>query len=184
MIIIINILGQAVSGTLATLISVCMLAITGNDGGGAFFSFTFAAIFLSSVAIFNFYASKQPFYKFFYPDEDSLKNENSDNNVNFNLIIKRTWIFNLALFINFFVTLGVFPSIPSLAMTTSDSETWGKYFVPVGCFFLFNVCDLIGRIVAGFVKWPKATKTGSLFILLLAICRLAFIPLFIFCYVR
>ena len=174
--------GQAVSGTLATLISVIMLALTGNDDGGALFSFSFAAIFLSTVAFMYFCASRQPFFRFYSPDGESLKSE-SDGNVDFTVIIKNTWVFNLALFINYFVTLGVFPSIPSLAETTSDNKTWGKYFVPVGCFLIFNACDLIGRIVAGFIKWPRATKVGSVLMLLLAIFRLAFIPLFIFCHV-
>ena len=176
-------LGQAVGGTLASGISVAMLAIGGSDVNAALFSFSFAALFLATVAFLFLYASKKEFYKYFAPDEGSLKNGDSEK-VDFKAVIKSTWIFNLAAFLNFFVTLGVFPSIPSLAESTSSNKSWQKYFVPVGCFFLFNVCDLLGRMFAGFLKWPKATRTGSILVLVLAISRLAFIPLFMFCNVR
>ena len=168
---------------MASGISVAMLAIGGSDVNAALFSFSFAAIFLTTVAILFLFASKKEFYNYYAPDEGSIKSGNVEK-VNFSLIIKSTWIFNLAVFLNFFVTLGVFPSIPSLAETTSSNKSWQTYFVPVGCFFLFNVCDLVGRILAGFLKWPKATKTGSVLALILAISRIAFIPLFMFCNVR
>ena len=41
-------------------------------------------------------------------------------------VISSTWTFNLAVFINFFVTLGVYPSYFTLAETTSSNTTWDK----------------------------------------------------------
>ena len=41
-------------------------------------------------------------------------------------VISSTWTFNLAVFINFFVTLGVYPSYFTLAETTSTNTTWDK----------------------------------------------------------
>ena len=104
--------------------------------------------------------------------------------VNFMEIIRQTWTFNLSVFLIYFVTLGVFPAIPVLTVTTSENETWQKYFIPIGCFLLYNVCDLLGRVVAGFIKWPRPTWAGSLFTLALTVARTAFIPLFLFCNVR
>ena len=42
--------------------------------------------------------------------------------------LSQTWTFHLAAFLNFFVTLGVFPTYFSLAETTSDSKVGAKYF--------------------------------------------------------
>ena len=56
-----------------------------------------------------------------------------------------------------------------------------KYFTPVGCFLLFNVGDYIGRTLASFIQWPKATKSGSMFMLAFSMARIGFIPLFLFC---
>ena len=60
--------------------------------------------------------------------------------------------------------------------------TWNdKYFTPVGCFLLFNVGNYIGIVMASIVKWPNATKLGSLILLCLSILRFGFIPFFFFC---
>ena len=60
--------------------------------------------------------------------------------------------------------------------------TWNdKYFTPVGCFLLFNVGNYIGIVMASIVKWPNATKSGSVILLCLAILRFGFIPFFFFC---
>ena len=45
------------------------------------------------------------------------------------------------------------------------------FFVPVGCFLLFNVGDYIGRTLAGLVQLPKPSMTGSYVTLGLSILR-------------
>ncbi|KAF6038836.1 SLC29A1 [Bugula neritina] len=65
--------------------------------------------------------------------------------------------------------------------TNPDTLIWtARYFVPLYCFFGFNMGDLIGRVLAGIVniKWPNVT------IPLLSILRLVFIPLFALCNVQ
>lgn len=101
-------------------------------------------------------------------------------------IVKRIWIWIAAVFLCFFSTLAVFPAITALVESTEkgkpDSTDWNNtYFIPVGCFLIFNVGDYLGRMFASLVQWPKATHRGSIFILLLSMARLAFIPLFLFC---
>ena len=56
-----------------------------------------------------------------------------------------------------------------------------KFFIPVGCFLLFNIGDFVGRMLASVIQWPKANHMGSIIILGLAVARVAFIPLFLFC---
>jgi len=173
--------GQAIGGTIASLVSVSMLAVGGSDSNAALFSFTFAAIFLLSALILFYYVSKQEFFMFYSSTVTKKVQNEAVPKVNFKDIIRKTWIFNLSVFLNFFVTLGVFPSYHSLAETTSSNQTWQKYFVPVACFLVFNVCDLLGRMVAHWVKWPKPSFSGSIITLVLSLARFSFIPLLLFC---
>ena len=176
--------GQAIGGTIASLVSVSMLAVGGSDSNAALFSFTFAAIFLLSALILFYYVSKQEFFMFYSSTVTKKVQNEAVPKVNFKDIIRKTWIFNLSVFLNFFVTLGVFPSYHSLAETTSSNQTWQKYFVPVACFLVFNVCDLLGRMVAHWVKWPKPSFSGSIITLVLSLARFSFIPLLLFCNIR
>ena len=160
-----------------------MLAIGGSDTNGALFSFSFAAVFLVTVLILFQSATKQEFYQH-YANLVHQDSDHKDTTVKLTDIIKETWTFNLAVFLNFLVTLGVFPTFHSLAQTTSSNEEWQKYFVPVGCFLVFNVCDLLGRILAHWICWPRASWSGSIITLVFSLARFAFIPLFVFCNVR
>ena len=117
--------GQAIGGTIASVISVSMLAIGGSDSNAALFSFSFATVFLLTVLILFFYASRQEFYTFYSAAADQDQKENQSN-VDFKTVLRSTWTFNLAVFLNFLVTLGVFPSYHSLAETTSSKPTWQR----------------------------------------------------------
>ena len=175
-----------------------MLAIGGSDSNGALFSFSFAAIFLFIVLCMFYYATKQDFYQYY----SALKPGEGDNkeSVDFRQVLRCTWTFNVAAFLNFFVTLGVYPTYfryklsllytqifiynhLSLAETTSSNASWQNYFVPVN-FLVFNFCDLVGRVAAHWVQWPGPTWSGSIITVILVMARLAFIPLLLFCNLR
>jgi len=118
-------------------------------------------------------------------------------------IVKRIWIWILAVFVCFFGTLIVFPAITVLVKSTGSKNattvfqqlpqngttvatptenTWSDtYFIPVGCFLLFNVGDFVGRTLAGVIKINWATHFGSVCLLGLSLVKLAFVPLFLFC---
>ena len=97
-------------------------------------------------------------------------------------IVKRTWIWILSVFICFFGTLVVFPAITVLVKSTESGSQWNDvYFIPVGCFLLFNIGDFAGRTLAGIIKINWASHLGSLCLLMLSVVKLAFIPLFLFC---
>jgi len=124
-------------------------------------------------------------------------------------IVKRIWIWILAVFVCFFGTLIVFPAITVLVKSTGSAKngttvfqateqgspngttvfqatepknTWSDtYFIPVGCFLLFNVGDFVGRTLAGVIKINWATHFGSVCLLGLSLVKLAFVPLFLFC---
>ena len=166
-------------------LSVILLAVGGGEDGDmtAFFYFLFAAIFLVfSLGLF-FFISRKQFYKFYSSKavDDEKKNI---HNIDYIFIIKKTWMFNLSIFLVFFVTMGVYPAILRLAETTSSNQTWQKYFHPVGVFLLYNCLDFTGRLLAALLKWPKATKTGGLCCLTITVLRISFIPLLMFCNIQ
>ena len=96
-------------------------------------------------------------------------------------IVQRIWIWILTVFICFFGTLVVFPAITVLVKSTGSENEWSdKYFIPVGCFLLFNCGDFAGRTLAGLIKIDWATHLGSLCLLGLSVVKLIFVPLFLF----
>ncbi|XP_072031388.1 equilibrative nucleoside transporter 3-like [Amphiura filiformis] len=50
-----------------------------------------------------------------------------------------------------------------------------KFFIPITCFLLFNVCDFLGSCVPAWVKWPSAKYTW-----ILTTARILFYPIFLF----
>ncbi|TSL54303.1 Equilibrative nucleoside transporter 2 [Bagarius yarrelli] len=80
----------------------------------------------------------------------------------------------------FTVTLSVFPAV-TVDVKTAYPGKWEKYFIPVCCFLLFNMMDLIGRSVTSWLQWPS--KESRLFPALV-ISRVIFIPLLMFCNVQ
>ena len=96
-----------------------------------------------------------------------------------------------AVFSCFLVTLGTFPAITAqvgrrdsaelvsftfityqVVSTQPSTSAWAStFFVPVGCFLLFNIGDYLGRFLAGLIQWPKPSKVGSYVTLGLSILR-------------
>ena len=203
--------GQALGGIFAAATNVIMLACGANAVTAAFPDFLIAVIFLITALIAFIVLTRTEFYKY-YANEDPkgpsakgdseksvdkesveqlIDDTNGDTvNVQTNVfekmstlaIIKRIWVWIVAVFICFLVTLCVFPAITVLVKSTTSGNDWSDtYFLPVGCFLLFNIGDYLGRMAAGFLQWPKASHQGSFIILAMSVLRLAFIPLFLFC---
>ena len=117
--------GQAIGGTIASIISITFLAVGGSDATAALFSFSFAAVFLSTVVVLFWYVSRQEFYRSYAEDQveaASSSKPEAATQINFRNVISQTWLFHLAAFLNFLVTLAVFPTWFSLAQTTSSNE--------------------------------------------------------------
>ncbi|KAK2146729.1 hypothetical protein LSH36_587g01005 [Paralvinella palmiformis] len=99
------------------------------------------------------------------------------------IVFKKIWIYASCVFLVFLVTLSCFPAITSRIFSTDldndNPSAWAsKYFIPVTCFLLFNVTDLVGRTLAGLMQWPHE---GSILLPVLCILRVVFIPLFLLC---
>ena len=81
------------------------------------------AVFLSTVVVLFWYVSRQEFYRSYAEDQSQLNTSSEPEpakQINFRKVISRTWLFHLAAFLNFLVTLAIFPTWFSLAETTSS----------------------------------------------------------------
>jgi len=100
-------------------------------------------------------------------------------------ITTQLWVWILAVFFNYMVTLSVFPAVTTLVESTdrgSGSPWADKYFNPVGCFLLYNMGDFLGRILASHIQKPtNNTPGGAWIVLVCSLSRVAFLPLFLFC---
>ena len=126
--------GQAIGGTIASIISITFLAVGGSDATAALFSFSFAAVFLSTVVVLFWYVSRQEFYRSYAEDQvqptTSSKPEPAKE-INLRKVVSQTWLFHLAAFLNFLVTLAIFPTWFSLAETTSSNEVRSEIFYEI-----------------------------------------------------
>ena len=182
--------GQALGGIFAAASNVIILSFGTNHVDAAFWDFLIAIVFLASALIAFIILTKSEFYQFYAKDgviQDKPKLDDpqvldQQQKLSSMAILKQIWVWILSVFLCFFVTLSVFPAITVLVKSTSSGNLWSdKYFIPVGCFLVFNIGDYVGRMLASIIKWPKATGFGSLIILVLSLLRLTFIPLFLIC---
>ncbi|GLH06494.1 Equilibrative nucleoside transporter 1 [Gryllus bimaculatus] len=92
-------------------------------------------------------------------------------------IIKQCWPQLYNVFFIFFVTLAVFPAL--IASIKPSNE---KFFVPkdifsdVTCFLTFNVCAMLGSLLATWISWPSPK-----YLAIPVTLRVLFIPFFVFC---
>lgn len=96
--------------------------------------------------------------------------------------LKKVSFLGLCIFMTFFVTLSVFPSVTSHVISTSSNKASGFFsdtiFIAVS-FVSFNLFDTIGRLSAGFFNVAKGTGKK---LFLLSLLRIAWIPLFVLCH--
>lgn len=93
-------------------------------------------------------------------------------------IFLKCWPQFLNVFMTFFLTLCIFPSVIA-NIKQSKTNSLGlseKYFGPVTCFLLFNVFATIGNLLSDYTQWP-----GRKHVWILVVLRFAFIPFFLLC---
>ncbi|TRY90511.1 hypothetical protein DNTS_002645 [Danionella cerebrum] len=86
-------------------------------------------------------------------------------------VFKKIWVMAFCVTFVFTVTLSVFPAV-TVDVRTKYTGKWEKYFIPVVCFFLFNVMDFIGRSVTSvwkLVDAKDAETAGALMTFFLAL---------------
>uniref|UniRef100_A0A4X1V5L5 Solute carrier family 29 member 1 (Augustine blood group) n=3 Tax=Sus scrofa TaxID=9823 RepID=A0A4X1V5L5_PIG len=70
---------------------------------------------------------------------------------------------------------------PGEQETKLDLITKDNYFIPVSCFLTFNIFDWLGRSLTAVTMWPGK---DSLWLPILVLARLAFVPLLLLCNVQ
>lgn len=99
-------------------------------------------------------------------------------------ILKQVLPMAVSVCVVFTTTLSLFPSVVSgiESVNRSDGTKWtNELFSPLSCFLLFNLGDLIGRTIAGFLPY---FNEKSCMIPILCTARVIFIPLFALCNYR
>lgn len=107
--------------------------------------------------------------------------ENQKSEADFQRVFKRIWKYGLVEFCVFSVTLSIYPAVTVLITSTGkgNGHLWNDvYFVTVVNYLIFNSGDYLGRILAGLIEWPKNRPN---LLLVMALLRAAWIPLFMLC---
>eukprot|EP00056_Hartaetosiga_gracilis_P019825 m.16163 g.16163 ORF g.16163 m.16163 type:complete len:490 (-) comp7962_c0_seq1:150-1619(-) len=162
--------GQALGGLIVATLNVITLSAGNNPDTSAF------AFFLISVAVVAFclgafiYLLRSPYVhhrelESHHARRLSMDAISADSNAsgvhNWGMVkeaIKKVKFMALMVLLVFTATLSVFPGITDRIVSFYSNDTskgWGKYFIPVGCFVLFNLGDLIGRSLSLWKQFPS-----------------------------
>ncbi|CAG2162274.1 unnamed protein product [Oppiella nova] len=177
--------GQAVSGLFAAMAQVLALMGHWEVVNTAFYYFLMADITLVLSLIMYLYTKQTDFYRHHKQRVKQSRRQmqsfalSSEHNF-LQSIVYEIWPHLLSSTLVFWVTLSVFPAITVLvAPQRPDTSYWtGKYFIPVTCFLLYNLSDLMGRFAGRFCPIPAHSRHT---VLVVAIARVALIPLIMLC---
>ncbi|KAL0267077.1 UNVERIFIED_CONTAM: hypothetical protein PYX00_009441 [Menopon gallinae] len=184
--------GQALGGMFSSAVYIVSLAVGASATHSAFLYFVIANvtillslvsyILLSRTIFFKYHMMKKsPANTLQYDPAEVNSGETSyqPQSVPLMRVFYKTWIYGMALFMCFTVTISVYPAVTVLVVSESQKSEWNvKYFVPVVAFLIFSIWDYIGRILAGYLKWPMRRK---FLILGFSFVRIVFIPLILLC---
>ena len=199
--------GQALGGIFAAGTNVICLALGADATYAAFCCFIVTVVFLTTALVAYIFVNRTEFFKYYFENRHCTDNqeERKDDNlgpegdrlipgseetvqirlpekINVTQIAKQIWVWIAAVFLTFVVTLACFPAVTALVQSESSNAAWANtYFLPVGCFLVFNIGDFAGRILQSVVQLPRATVTGGWVVLAMATARLSFLPLFLLC---
>ncbi|TRY77281.1 hypothetical protein TCAL_10226 [Tigriopus californicus] len=177
--------GAGMGGLLPALVNVIILAVEADFQVAGFYCFLIAEIMAILCLVVSVYIERTPFYAFYSTNETLVPQINPKRDVRiYKEVMRDSWIYILVNLINFTTTLAVFPGIMVLVEPAdSDLDTlWAKtFFVPVLCFVLYNLSDVLGKQLAVWLQWPSVSKWNQVILLGAAIVRIALIPLIMFC---
>uniref|UniRef100_A0A673J175 Equilibrative nucleoside transporter 1-like n=1 Tax=Sinocyclocheilus rhinocerous TaxID=307959 RepID=A0A673J175_9TELE len=201
--------GQGLAGTFAAFSMICALASGSALQDSAFGYFITACVVILLAIVSYFALPKMEFFQYYSEsngsrsssDEEnkmdllkpeghaekrpvlSLTDEESRPAVSVFGIFKQIWVMALSVCFVFTITIGVFPAVTVDVKTTvvEEGNGWNTYFIPVSCFLLFNLMDWAGRSLTAVCMWPGK---DSIWLPILVIARLVFVPLFMLCNVQ
>ncbi|XP_049939857.1 equilibrative nucleoside transporter 3 [Schistocerca serialis cubense] len=185
--------GQALGGIFAALAEIVSLCIGATPVNSAFVYFMIADGTLILSLIAYLVLSRSVFFQYFTKEKEAVSTLQYEpatieaidrqpvREISYKTILSKMWVYGFSVWMTFFVTLSLYPSVTVLINSTKkgNGSAWNDiYFVPVVAYLIFSLCDYIGRITAGILKWPR----GSAWLIgLISILRVVFIPLFLMC---
>ncbi|CAN7996960.1 unnamed protein product [Ixodes hexagonus] len=172
-----NVYGQAVGGVFATVAQILCLLMNASPTTSALLYFTLAVVTLiftqvcfgvlvktvSSICFIWYWEGiltcanmqSQAAAKVDSQGEEEWKGWGSKSRGGQRVTIRSVsqgWMYFLSIVLIFWVTLSVFPAIMVLVVSTdagSGSPISNTFFLPVAGFLVFNVGDLVGRVISG-----------------------------------
>uniref|UniRef100_A0A094ZHV2 Equilibrative nucleoside transporter 2 n=1 Tax=Schistosoma haematobium TaxID=6185 RepID=A0A094ZHV2_SCHHA len=190
--------GQAVSGILASLANIVSIAASSSATTNGLVYFLVALVFITATAALFLVLPKNGYFKYYWDKKDSpdknniesdpsLKGVTNDCNESQELVIsinksgilstmKETFLPGICVLITLMITLSLFPAVVARIrpITVIPQDLW-----TILVYLLYNVGDWCGRMLAGFIKWPR--RNQMLIVLLLCVLRAAIIPLCMLC---
>ncbi|CAG7733168.1 unnamed protein product [Allacma fusca] len=179
------VLGNNISGTFAAIISIISIAMAPEKRTAAIYYFI-TALFVLLVCFDTYFAL--PLNKFYrYHELQSSKEQESKRQIgarsgvtqkaSYFSILKKCFPQCVNVFLVFFVTLSVFPTVISdIGMSDPNFIITEKYFTQVTCFLTFNLFAMIGNVFPSLFQWPSAR-----FLWIPVVLRFLFVPFFLFC---
>ncbi|KAL1494824.1 hypothetical protein ABEB36_010353 [Hypothenemus hampei] len=177
------ILGNNISGTFTTIICIAFEYVSTSKRMAAIWYFI-TALFVLLIGFDTYFALPlNRFYRHYdikhkKQQEQRINQENVTGSPPYFKIFKQVWPQLYNVFLVFFVTLSVFPSIQS-DIKVSDSGfliTDDFLYTQILCFFTFNIFAMIGSILPSFFIWPSKK-----YLWIPLTLRLLYIPFYLFC---
>lgn len=93
-------------------------------------------------------------------------------------VFLKCWPQCLNVFVCFFITLALFPSILADVKQSSENSLGlsERFFSSFACFLVFNLFAMVGNMISGLTTFP-----GRRYVWILVWLRILFIPFFLFC---
>uniref|UniRef100_A0A6Q2Y755 Solute carrier family 29 member 1b n=1 Tax=Esox lucius TaxID=8010 RepID=A0A6Q2Y755_ESOLU len=159
--------GQGLAGTFAAFSMICAIASGSklNDAAFGYFITACVVILLTIVSYLVLHKLVETLYL-----------------ISSIIINDKIWVMALSVCLAFTVTISTFPAVTvDVKSQITDGGTWEMYFIPVGCFLLFNISDWAGRSLTAMCLWPGKT---SILLPIFMTARAVFVPLFMLCNVQ
>ncbi|XP_011680171.2 equilibrative nucleoside transporter 1 [Strongylocentrotus purpuratus] len=184
------IVGQGIGGTFVAVLSIMSITFAGSLRSAAIGYFCCAVLVLLICLITYAMLFKLPIIKHYLglvtmvtndKETEAAEDDPSNQSPPLWTIFKQIKMQVFNIWLTFVVTLAIFPvvlaGIPSVAENPSYFQE--VYFIPLCCFFTFNLGDFFGSVLPAWFRWKWSSYTW-----LLVVSRLLFYPIFIFCNYR
>lgn len=203
--------GQGLAGFFASVAMICAIATGSELSESAFGYFITACVVVVLTIICYLGLPRLEFYRYYQqlklegPGEQETKldliskgeeskagkeeagtaapnSEATNKSPSIRAILKNISVLALSICFIFTVTIGMFPAVTAeVKSSIAGTSAWGKYFIPVSCFLIFNVFDWLGRSLTAVFMWPGK---DSRWLPSLVLARLVFVPLLLLCNVQ